>query len=92
MCCYTRHLTEEMRAAGLTDDRAGRREADRRIRIALGAEDDGCPDVWRRLKELGRDAWPSRLREPEQHVPAVTERGRGHPAPLTSRRLPATLG
>ena len=56
MCCYTRHLREEMRAAGLPDDRAGRREVDRRIRIALGAEDDGCPDAWRRLKELGRDA------------------------------------
>ena len=75
MCCYTRHLTEEMRAAGLANDRAGRREADHRIRIALGAEDDDCPDVWRRLKEWGRGAWPSRLRESERYVRAVTERG-----------------
>ncbi len=75
MCCYTRHLTDELRAAGLSDDRAGRREADRRIRIALGIEDADCPDVWRRLKELGRDAWPDLVRPSEPDVAEPLRRG-----------------
>lgn len=52
MSCYTRHLGEQVRAAGLADDAAGRREADRRIRAALKLADADCPDVWRAVKAL----------------------------------------
>jgi hypothetical protein len=55
MSCYVRHLTAQMATAGLPDDRAGRREADRRVREALGLRDADCPDVWRRVKALPPD-------------------------------------
>ena len=57
MSCYTRHLTDQMRAIGLPDDPAGRREADRRVRAALGLADADCPEIWRRLKALGHATW-----------------------------------
>ena len=44
MSCYTRHLTDQMRAIGLPDDFAGRREADRRVRAALGLPGADCPE------------------------------------------------
>jgi hypothetical protein len=52
MCCYTRHLKEQMLAVGLECDRAGRREADRRIRDRLSMPEADCPDVWYSIKRL----------------------------------------
>jgi hypothetical protein len=52
MSCYTRHLAEPMRAAGLPFDRIGKHEADRRIRAGLKMEEADCPEVWVRLKQL----------------------------------------
>jgi hypothetical protein len=54
--CYVRHIKEQLAEAGLADDRAGRREADRRVRASLDMADDDCPDVWRRVKSLDREA------------------------------------
>ncbi len=55
MCCYVRHVRPQLAAAGLPDDRPGRREADRRIRAALDLQDADCPDVWRHVKALSAD-------------------------------------
>ena len=52
MSCYTRHLKEPMREAGLSFDPDGKREADRRIRVGLHLIDADCPVVWARLKQL----------------------------------------
>ena len=49
MCCYIRHLRPQLAAVGLSDDRLGRREADRRVRTTLAMEAADCPDVWRRV-------------------------------------------
>ncbi len=62
--CYTRHLEEPMRAAGLAFDPAGKREADRRIRANLGMAAVGCPEVWSRLKSLSPEDVRDLLREP----------------------------
>ena len=74
MSCYTRHLTDQMRAADLPDDPAGRREADRRVRAALGLPDADCPEIWRRLNALGLAAWADLLREapPEAETATAT--------------------
>jgi hypothetical protein len=64
MCCYVRHLRPLLAAANLPDDRAGRREADRRVRAALGMPDADCPDIWRRVKALGQDARAELLSRP----------------------------
>lgn len=50
MSCYTRHLREQMQEAGLTFDAGGKKEADRRIRVALGKADANCPEIWRVIK------------------------------------------
>ncbi len=55
MCCYVRHLRPQLPTIGLPDDRAGRREADRRIRVAFAMQDADCPDVWRRVKAMPAD-------------------------------------
>ena len=62
MSCYARHIKPQMAEVGLPDDRAGRREADRRIRAGLEMEDADCPDVWRRVKALDHDAVTALLR------------------------------
>ena len=64
MTCYVRHLKEQMAEAGLADDRAGRREADRRVRAGLGMLDADCPDVWRTVKTLDRQVVAELLRQP----------------------------
>ena len=64
MCCYVRHLRPQLAAAGLPDDRPGRREADRRVRAALAMEGADCPDVWRRVKSLSAQDVAALLREP----------------------------
>ena len=64
MSCYTRHLEDPMRAAGLSFDAAGKREADRRIRAKLGMSDARCPEVWARLKRLSPQEVGDLLREP----------------------------
>ena len=71
MSCYTSHLTEPMRAVGLPDDRAGRREADRRIRARLGVPNADCPEIRRQLKALGSAAWLDLLRAPEPGTEAA---------------------
>jgi hypothetical protein len=52
MCCYVRHIKGVLAEAGLPDTLPGRREADRRIRRALGMGAADCPEVWRRIKPL----------------------------------------
>lgn len=64
MSCYTRQLEQPMRAAGLTFDASGKREADRRIRAKLGMTDAHCPEVWARLKTMDPDEIVDLLREP----------------------------
>ncbi len=50
-------------AAEIPDTLPGRREADRRVRQALGMNEADCPDVWKAVKALDRATW-SRLLEP----------------------------
>lgn len=64
MSCYTRHLEVPIRDAGLTFDAPGKREADRRIRARLGMIDNGCPEVWARLKTMNLEEITELLREP----------------------------
>jgi hypothetical protein len=52
MSCYTRHLQEAMRLAGLPFDAQSKRQADSRIRRALGLQGADCPEVWQRLKTM----------------------------------------
>ena len=63
MSCYVRHLKEQMAEAGLADDRAGRRKAERRVRAELGMAEADCPDVWRAVKALDRAAVAELLRQ-----------------------------
>lgn len=64
MSCYTRHLEDPMRVAGLAFNAAGKREADKRIRIRLDMIEAGCPDVWARLKRLSPEDLRDLLRDP----------------------------
>ena len=53
-----------MRAAGITFDPAGKREADRRIRVNLGMAGAGCPEIWSHLKTLSPGDVLDLLRKP----------------------------
>ena len=51
MTCYTRHLINVIRELGLEDTGENRRTLDRKIRMVLKREKDGCSAVWKDVKE-----------------------------------------
>jgi len=56
MTCYTRHLTDVIRELNLEDTRENRKFLDRKIRIFLKREKDGCSKVWKEVKEQIHDS------------------------------------
>lgn len=48
MSCYTRHLDDVLREAGIEPTRPNRRRADGIVRDFVG--EDVCPQVWKRVK------------------------------------------
>jgi len=50
MSCYTRHFRSLFEEAGLEDNRANRKIADKMAREMLGQPDAECPIVWKEVK------------------------------------------
>ncbi len=56
MSCYTRHMTDMLYEAGLTDTPANRERLDRAVRMTLGVGGEAeCPDVLAGVKERRED-------------------------------------
>lgn len=51
MTCYMRHLADVLRELGMEDAQESRKILDRQIRRLLRREYDGCPVVWKAIKE-----------------------------------------
>lgn len=51
MSCYTRHLLDYLVDAGLDQNKENKKLLDQAVRKVLEMPDDGCPEVWKRVKE-----------------------------------------
>jgi len=57
MSCYVKHLQGLFAELGLDiDDKDSRKKVDLAVRKAVGMPDAHCPEVWAKVKEMGKDS------------------------------------
>ena len=51
MCCYLRHIKNNLDEAGIAITPANRKQVDQAIHQAVGVAYRNCPVTWRKIKE-----------------------------------------